>query len=170
MLDNFGVDDFVPAAEVPKTPPRSPSSSLPTPPRKKQKYGHIRRRARREKIALEFGQRPSIKTLQKHLATATGLKADVDTEALPSCRGAYRAKNQSYAQAGKKYTVADLTRIGFTLVRWDGKYVSIKLFTVFYLTWPQNTSPTCRCLWKGHRSPLRKAQRSRVCIGSRSCC
>jgi hypothetical protein len=110
-VDKSSVDGVSPGTS------RPPSPSLDLPPAKKQKRSHIRRQKKR---AEQHSEMPKAKTLRTVLNKAVEVKTDVNTEALPACRGAYRAKPDGYQNPSKKYTLSDLFSIGLTLIRWDG--------------------------------------------------
>jgi hypothetical protein len=48
------------------------------------------------------------------------LNTKVDTHALPTNQGAYAAIHETPKDATIKYSVEDLLKMGFTLVKWDG--------------------------------------------------
>lgn len=98
---------------------RSPSPSL-LPKKSKNARKHKKTRyARAEKREREgHVQRP--KVIKRRVEAGSSIKTTLDSEKLPVAQGAYVAKNSSEAGAAKTYLPADLDRMGFNEIPWDG--------------------------------------------------
>lgn len=85
---------------------------------------HRRRAAKRARKIASEGHVPRASTLREHVSPAKPICVPTfDASGLPSAKGAYAAvveqKPEKYGRK-KQRSVAELTGLGFQLVRWDG--------------------------------------------------
>ncbi|KAJ7862693.1 hypothetical protein B0H13DRAFT_2354532 [Mycena leptocephala] len=100
-----------------RTRPAKPSKS------KQTAAANKRRAAKRAKTKAEMGHVPAASTISAHVRPAVPLATSLIASTLPAALGAYAARVEDKAEKrGRKAcrTLADLLKIGFHLIRWDG--------------------------------------------------
>ncbi|KAJ7150767.1 hypothetical protein C8R46DRAFT_1043563 [Mycena filopes] len=124
-------DDVVTASgKKPHAGPHRRRAATPTKPHRptaSAAASRARRKAKRERNAAASGHVPTASTLSDHVAHATPLESDFDTSTLPTTNGAYAAKVASHLEnRGSKVrrSLLDFIALGFTVVRWDGIFIS----------------------------------------------
>lgn len=84
---------------------------------------HRRRAAKNAKNRSETDHVPRASTIHDHVQSALPIHTSLDTEALPAAHGGYTAKAEdtnSKRGSKKRYTLADLVKLGFDIVEWNG--------------------------------------------------
>lgn len=95
-------------------PPLTPETML------KPSANAHRHQKRRMKRVQNKPYGPSLRTLVKHVQPAEPILTNVNAEALPATRGAYRAKVDREKLPSKDYSPEELIAMGMQYIPWDG--------------------------------------------------
>lgn len=111
-----------PTADIAEPSRKRGRSSSPSLPPKKSK--HTRKHKKMQHARAEQRERdghiPRPKVVKRRVEAGSVIKTTLDSEKMPVAQGAYVAKNSSEAGADKTYLPADLDRMGFNEIPWDG--------------------------------------------------